>query len=168
MALCWLSRFGLARVSAALAVAMVVAGWAAAQAPRMLPGVTVSQAAAGRGTLVALVIAVACGAVVLVPSLALLYTLFLRGRLDAPDDTAAGEAADAHGARDPGNTPPERPSAPAGPRLPRATAAAAIAGLIAGAVLLVFADAAWAHALGVACLVLCAVAAFRLTTGLGE
>jgi cytochrome d ubiquinol oxidase subunit II len=85
MALCWLSRFQLARLSAALAVAAVVAGWAAAQAPRVLPGLTVTQAAAGRATLVALVIAVACGAAVLIPSLALLYTLFLRGRLDAPE-----------------------------------------------------------------------------------
>jgi cytochrome d ubiquinol oxidase subunit II len=169
MALCWLSRFGLARVSAALAVAAVVAGWAAAQAPRMLPGMTVSQAAAGRGTLVALLIAVAGGTVILVPSLTLLYTLFLRGRLDAPDSAATGEAADAHGgAMGPGDRPPEWPSAPAGPQPSRATAAAAIAGLIAGAVLLVLADAAWAHALGVACLVLCAVAAFRLTTGQDE
>jgi hypothetical protein len=52
--------------------------------------------------------------------------------------------------------------------LPRVTTVAAIAGLIAGAVLLVLADAAWAHALGVACLVLCAVAAFRLATGQDE
>ncbi|MCW2929516.1 MAG: hypothetical protein JWM19_478 [Actinomycetia bacterium] len=57
---------------------------------------------------------------------------------------------------------PERPSAPAGPRPPGATATAAIAGLIAGAGLLVLASAAWAQALGVECLVLCAVAAFRL------
>jgi cytochrome d ubiquinol oxidase subunit II len=38
LALCWRSRFGLARLTAALAV---VAGWAAAQAPRLLPGMTV-------------------------------------------------------------------------------------------------------------------------------
>ena len=84
LALCLGTRFGLARLTAALAVAAVVVGWAAAQAPRFLPGMTVTQAAAGRSTLVALVIAVACGSVVLVPALALLFTLFLRGRLDTP------------------------------------------------------------------------------------
>src|SRR5579863_4542420 len=92
LALCWASRFGLARLTAALAVAAVVVGWAAAQAPRFLPGMTVTQAAAGRSTLVALVIAVACGAVVLVPSLALLYALFLQGRLDTPEQHAPDEA----------------------------------------------------------------------------
>jgi hypothetical protein len=35
-------------------------------------------------------------------------------------------------------------------------------GLVAGAVLLVFADANWAHLVGVVCLVLCAVAVFLL------
>ena len=58
LVLCWRSRFGLARLTAALAVAAVVVGWAAAQSPRLLPGLTVTQAAAGRRTLVALIIAV--------------------------------------------------------------------------------------------------------------
>ncbi len=88
--LCWWYRFGLARVTAALAVAAVVVGWAAGQAPRLLPGLTVVQAAAGRSTLVALIVAVGCGALVLVPSLGLLYTLFLRGRLDTSEDAAVG------------------------------------------------------------------------------
>ncbi|HEY7263416.1 MAG TPA: cytochrome d ubiquinol oxidase subunit II, partial [Trebonia sp.] len=79
LALCWRSLFGLARLTAAIAVAAVVVGWAVAQAPRFLPGMTVTQAAAGRSTLVALIIAVACGSVILIPSLALLFTLFLRG-----------------------------------------------------------------------------------------
>jgi cytochrome bd ubiquinol oxidase subunit II len=86
--LCWRNRFELARVTAALAVAAVVVGWAAGQAPRFLPGMTVAAAAASRSTLVALVIAVACGAVVLVPSLALLFSLYLRGRLDTPEHPA--------------------------------------------------------------------------------
>ena len=80
--LCWGYRFELARVTAALAVAAVVVGWAAGQAPRFLPGMTVVQAAASESTLLALVIAVACGSVVLIPSLALLFSLYLRGRLD--------------------------------------------------------------------------------------
>ena len=41
--LCWWYRFGLARVTAALAVAAVVVGWAAGQAPRFLPGLTVTR-----------------------------------------------------------------------------------------------------------------------------
>jgi hypothetical protein len=36
-------------------------------------------------------------------------------------------------------------------------------GLVAGAGLLVFADAGWAHLLGVVCLVVCAVSVFRLS-----
>ncbi|HEY6790732.1 MAG TPA: hypothetical protein VI365_25825, partial [Trebonia sp.] len=107
----------------------------------------------------ALVIAVAGGAVVLVPSLALLFTFYLRGRLDAPDTGVTAGTLDGQE-----TMVPERPSAPAGPRPPRVTATAAIAGLIAGAGLLVLASAAWAQALGVVCLVLCAVAAFRLAT----
>ena len=90
--LCWWYRFELARVTAALAVAAVVVGWAAGQAPRLLPGLTVAQAAAGRSTLVALIVAVVCGAVVLVPSLGLLFTLYLRGRLDTPEQHVTGEA----------------------------------------------------------------------------
>ena len=44
----------------------------------------------------------------------------------------------------------------------RAWVAAAVAGLVAGTGLLVFANANWAHLVGVACLVLCAVAVFLL------
>ena len=44
--LVWRDRFGPARASAALAVAAVIAGWAAAQEPRLLPGLTVEP---GRG-----------------------------------------------------------------------------------------------------------------------
>jgi cytochrome bd ubiquinol oxidase subunit II len=158
MLLCWRYRFGLARVTAALAVAAVVVGWAAGQAPRFLPGLTVEQAAASRPTLVALIIAVGCGAVVLVPSLGLLFTLFLRGRLDTPEDGAAGVGAgDSFGA-----------SAAAvvggagGGRVAGVSGAAAVVGLVIGSGLLVFADAGWAHLVGVACLVLCAVAVFLL------
>jgi hypothetical protein len=64
-------------------VAAIVAGWALAQEPRFLPGLTISQAAAERSTLIAVVVGVAAGAVVHVPSLPVLFTLFLRGRLEA-------------------------------------------------------------------------------------
>jgi len=160
LALCLASRFGLARLTAALAVAAVVVGWAAAQAPRFLPGMTVTQAAAGMSTLVALVVAVCCGLAVLVPSLALLYALFLRGRLDTPES---------HG---PGATPVAHPGEAVRVGAVRvgavalgavALGAVALIGLVAGAGLLVFSDALWAHALGVAGLVLCAAAVFALT-----
>ena len=76
------STFGPARTSAALAVAAIIAGWAVAQRPNLLPGLTIEQAAAGSATLVALNIAVAVGAIVLVPSLLLLFRLLLAGRFD--------------------------------------------------------------------------------------
>jgi cytochrome bd ubiquinol oxidase subunit II len=76
------SRYEWARMSAAVAVAAIVAGWGFAQRPQLLPGLTIEQAAAGRSTIIALLVALAIGAVVLVPSLALLFTLVLRGRFD--------------------------------------------------------------------------------------
>jgi cytochrome d ubiquinol oxidase subunit II len=171
LALCWRWRFGLARLTAALAVAAVVAGWAAAQAPRFLPGLTVTQAAADRSTLIALIIGVACGSAVLIPSLALLFTLFLRGQLDTPEshdpvhpEPAPAEAAASSAAGSPAAGSPAR-AAPAGSLPPppaRLWGAAAVVGLVVGTGLLVFLDPAWAHGLGVACLVFCAVAVFRL------
>jgi cytochrome bd ubiquinol oxidase subunit II len=203
LALCWRSLFGLARLTAALAVAAVVVGWAAAQAPRFLPGMTVAQAAAGRSTLVALVIAVACGSAILLPALALLFSLFLRGRLDTPESHAPGEAsaapgasvssvaprasvapgasaagavASAHGAGEgslgAGGGGRSAAGSAAGSQQRTASEArgaaerwggAAVVGLVAGAGLLVFTDASWTHALGVAGLLLCAVAVFALT-----
>jgi cytochrome d ubiquinol oxidase subunit II len=71
-----------ARVSAALAVAAIIAGWGIAQSPDLLPGLTVAEGAAGHSTLVALLISIAVGLVILVPSLMLLYGLVLRGRFD--------------------------------------------------------------------------------------
>jgi cytochrome d ubiquinol oxidase subunit II len=177
--LCWWYRFELARVTAALAVAAVVVGWAAGQAPRLLPGLTVVQAAAGRSTLVALIVAVACGAVVLVPSLGLLYTLFLRGRLDTSEHAALGPgpgagafdgsaaAAEIGGGvdgaveRGGAGSAVDTPASSAGARV-RVWGTAAVAGLVGGTGLLVFADASWAHLVGVICLVVCAVAVFRL------
>ncbi len=180
LALCRASRFGLARLTAALAVAAVVVGWAAAQAPRFLPGMTVTQAAAGMSTLVALVIAVCGGLAVLAPSLVLLFTLFLRGRLDTPESHAPGAAPVAPAGEAAGpSTSVAGPAAGAGAadgaapgRAARGRAArgragplgvAALLGLAAGAGLLVFTDAPWTHVLGVAGLLLSAVAAFALT-----
>jgi cytochrome bd ubiquinol oxidase subunit II len=166
--LCWWYRFELARVTAALAVAAVVVGWAAGQAPRFLPGLTVVQAAASRSTLVALIIAVICGSVILVPSLGLLYTLYLRGRLETPEADVAGPGSATFtgggggvAGSGIGSGIGERVALSPGTRV-RAWGTAAVAGLVAGTGLLVFAEANWAHLVGVACLVLCAVAVFLL------
>jgi cytochrome d ubiquinol oxidase subunit II len=165
MVLVWFERFGPARASAALAVAAVIAGWAAAQEPQLLPGLTVAQAAAGRSTLIATIVGVAVGAVVLVPSLAVLYSLVLRGRLDTTvvSGEAAAAAASASGEVRPGAV---RPGAAGGrsPRVPLA-AAFAVATLVAGTGLLVFADPAWAHGLGAVALIACAVTVFALASG---
>jgi len=158
LVLVWRGYFGLARASAALAVAAVIAGWAAAQEPLLLPGLTVRAAAAGRATLIATIIGVAVGAAVLVPSLGLLYTLVLRGRLDAAasDEPAAPAAV-------PG--PVVVPVARRAASVPGTRLAWAFAGvsLVAGVGLLVFASPAWAIAIGVLALLACAVTVFALT-----
>jgi cytochrome bd ubiquinol oxidase subunit II len=82
LALVRAGRYEPARVSAALAVAAIIAGWGIAQSPDLLPGLTVAQGAAGDSTLEALLISIAAGLVILVPSLMLLYGLLLRGRFD--------------------------------------------------------------------------------------
>jgi cytochrome d ubiquinol oxidase subunit II len=156
--LVWGSRFGPARVSAALAVAAVIAGWALAQEPVFLPGLTIHQAAAGHQTLVAVVIAVAVGAVVLIPSLAFLFRLFLTGRFD-PGAELPPEAT--------GSEP--RLLAASVWRLLRVPLTATA--LIAGVLLMVFTDAGWTHAIGVACLVGFALSTFLAVSdvsGAGE
>ena len=64
-------------------MAAVIGGWAVAQSPELLPGaISIEDAAAPHATLVAVMVALVLGALVLVPSLALLFRLVLRGRLD--------------------------------------------------------------------------------------
>ncbi|MGW0196361.1 cytochrome d ubiquinol oxidase subunit II [Nonomuraea sp. NPDC003201] len=73
-------RYIAARIASALAVTAILAGWAVAQYPYLLlPSLTVEQAAAGRATLLALLIALSAGAVILIPALVYLYTLFQKG-----------------------------------------------------------------------------------------
>lgn len=55
-------------------------------------GLTIDQAAAGRATLLALIVSLAIGAVILVPSLALLFSLVLRGRFDEAPAASGGTA----------------------------------------------------------------------------
>jgi cytochrome bd ubiquinol oxidase subunit II len=146
--LVWRNHFGPARASAALAVAAIIAGWALAQKPRFLPGLTIDQAAAGRSTLLALIVAVAGGAIVLVPSLVLLFRLFLRGRFDpaaTPDATVL-------------NPPHIAQKGKAG-----LLAAFAGATLVIGAGVTVFAP-GWARPLGIVCLFAGAISTFGLAT----
>jgi cytochrome d ubiquinol oxidase subunit II len=83
IALVWSERFGLARVTAAGAVAAIVVGWLVAQKPYILPPeLTIDEAKASNATLSAIVIGVGAGMVILVPSLWYLYRLVLQGRLD--------------------------------------------------------------------------------------
>ncbi len=137
LGLVWARRFEPARYVASLAVAAIVAGWALAQNPRFLPGLTVRQAAASHDTQVAVIVAVIAGGALLAPALAGLFRLALGGRLgEGPATTEPPGVALAL------QTP--RPS-----RLLRL----AVALLVAGIGLVNLADAEWAHVIGAACLI---------------
>ncbi|MFG2356273.1 cytochrome d ubiquinol oxidase subunit II [Streptomyces sp. NPDC048521] len=72
-------RYVAARAAAAAAVAAIVWAWGAAQYPAMLVGsLTVDQAASRPAVLSACLISLACGAVLLIPALWLLYGTFQR------------------------------------------------------------------------------------------
>jgi cytochrome bd ubiquinol oxidase subunit II len=131
-------RFEPARYVAALAVAAVVAGWAFARWPVLLPGLTVYPAAAPHDTLVAVVVAVVAGGAILFPSLALLFTLTLRGHLGTPGVDAMPPAGIAKGVL-----------TQAGRAGPAFQARLAVALLIIGIGFLNAADAPWAHIVGV-------------------
>ena len=140
LGLVWTRRFEPARYTAALAVAAIIAGWALAQQPSLLPGLTVRQAAAPHETLVAIIIAVLAGGAILFPSLGLLFKLTLSGQLD-------------HGAK-PGRAqiiPVKAVLLPssARPGLPVRLAGAC---LLLNIGFLTFAEAGWAHAIGVVAL----------------
>jgi cytochrome d ubiquinol oxidase subunit II len=137
LALVWADRYEPARYSAAAAVAAIIAGWALAQRPIFLPGLTIQQAAAPDDTLIAIVVAVIVGGAILFPSLGLLFRLVLGGRLDYAESM-------------PTSTTPRRAvlSASAPGLLARSAGACFIAGLG----FLTAADADWAHAIGIASL----------------
>jgi cytochrome d ubiquinol oxidase subunit II len=128
LALVYRRSYEPARYTAAGAVAATIAGWALAQQPVFLRGLTIRQAAAPHDTQVAVVVVVVAGAVILFPSLALLFRLTLGGHLGHGERIAAGVAA-AGGAA-------------------ISTTRAAVACLIAGVAFLTIADSAWAHAVG--------------------
>ncbi|HEY1479076.1 MAG TPA: hypothetical protein VGF46_03570, partial [Gaiellales bacterium] len=123
-----------ARVVSVVALAAVIAGWALAQRPEILPGLTVSQAAAGRPTIVAALVGLAVGSLILIPSLALLFRLVLRG-------TFAAAAA-----------PVPVPLSSRAFRDPSRATAICVVGLVTGALVLVVGDAAWSIAIGAALL----------------
>jgi cytochrome d ubiquinol oxidase subunit II len=135
LVLVWRWQLGAARVSAAVAVAALVGGWALAQNPVLLPGLTVRAAAAPDNVMVLLVVVILGGGLVLFPSLALLFRLALRGRFDAAP-------AAVRGAPQPGST-RDLTAALTATRL-------AAACFVVGATLLVLGDSALPHALGVA------------------
>jgi cytochrome d ubiquinol oxidase subunit II len=132
-------RYEPARYSAAVAVGAIVSGWALAQAPLLLPGLTVDEAAAPRDTLIAVLVAALIGAALLLPMLVLLFRLFLQGRFDPEAATATTRV--------------EPPAIRVSIRL-------AVALLIAGVGLTTFADSAWAHGIGAAALLAFVALAF--------
>jgi cytochrome d ubiquinol oxidase subunit II len=80
-----LRRYALARVTAAVAVAAILLGWAAAQFPYvLLPDLTIADAAAGEATLVAMLVSLIIGSCLLVPALVYLYRLFQRAERITP------------------------------------------------------------------------------------
>jgi cytochrome bd ubiquinol oxidase subunit II len=137
-------RYEPARYCAAIAVAAIIAGWALARWPTILPGLTVDQAAAGHDTLVWVVVCVLGGSVILFPSLAILFRLALAGRFQAAEGTV-----------------PDETGRPPGAIRPGLLVRLAVALLIAGFGLLNVANAEWAHAVGVICLLSFVVLGFR-------
>lgn len=148
LALVWMRRYEAARYSAALAVAAVVAGWALAQSPELLPGLTVKQAAAPDSTLVAVLVAFSAGAVLLAPALWLLFSLTLRGAL-------------AYGGREGGGAGLAAPVRALASSRTALLARVALACLILTLGFLTVADAAWAHAVGVVAMFAGIAAGFR-------
>jgi cytochrome d ubiquinol oxidase subunit II len=142
--LVWRRHYEPARYCVALAVAATILGWALAQQPRFLHGLTIAQAAAPRDTQIAIIVAVVAGALILFPSLALLFRLTLARRLT-------------HGAAAVDAVPTPAAAAPRGTGSGRIAAA----GLVVGIGCLTVADAAWLHGVGVVGLLVFGAFAYR-------
>jgi cytochrome bd ubiquinol oxidase subunit II len=146
IALVWARRFELSRISAAAAVAAVVAGWALAQKPYILPPyLTVEEAASPHASLIAILVTAVLAAVLLLPSLSLLYGLLLGGRFDR------GRAA-------------EHPAKHAPLRIGRweRRVGLAAAVFVAGAFLNIFCQNAWQRGIAVALLLIGIAGGFAL------
>jgi cytochrome d ubiquinol oxidase subunit II len=145
MGLVVLRRFTAARLSAALAVAAVIVGWAVAQRPYLLPTtLTVEAAAASDTTLIALIVSLAVGAAVLFPSLVLLFRLTLAGHFDP---TSQG--------------PPPVAGGPVSRERRKHAAQTGIGFFITGFVLLTIAEPTVAHIFGLILLGIAMFAGFR-------
>jgi cytochrome d ubiquinol oxidase subunit II len=107
---------------------------------------TVAQAAAPHDTLVLVVVVVLAGTALLFPSLALLFRLVLHGRFDPGTEAEIARAGQAN--------------AIVQAAAPGLVARSAGACLVAGTGLLTVADAPWAHAIGVTCLLAFVVLGF--------
>jgi cytochrome d ubiquinol oxidase subunit II len=129
-------RLGAARLSAAVAVAAVVGGWALAQNPVLLPGLTVREAAAPDNVLVLLVVAIVAGGLILFPSLGLLFRLVLRGSFSAAPNVARAAS--------------PAPTIRGLPPLPATRLAAAC--FAVGGAFLAIGETTWTHVVGVALL----------------
>jgi cytochrome d ubiquinol oxidase subunit II len=93
-----LRRYVPARAASALAVTAILVGWAVAQYPYLLlPELSIEEAAAGRATLVAMLVALLAGTVVLLPALVYLYVLFQRPPSHAPPPGAEEQLVDGPG-----------------------------------------------------------------------
>ena len=148
IALVWGRRYEPARYSAALAVAAIVAGWGLAQAPTLIRGLTITQTAAGRDTLVTLIVAIMAGGAIVFPALAVLFRLVLAAQFDRP------EALDASAS----------PTAGVTARLRRGLLVrVAFACLLVGFGLTTIADSRLAHAVGVTALLAFVALAFPAT-----
>jgi cytochrome d ubiquinol oxidase subunit II len=79
-------RYGVARLTAAVAVVAVLWGWAAGQYPFLIEGrLTISEGKGAHATLQALLATVIAGVVVIGPSLAWLLLLARRGDLGSSE-----------------------------------------------------------------------------------
>jgi cytochrome bd ubiquinol oxidase subunit II len=137
-------RFEPARAVSVVAVAAIIVGWALAQRPEILPGLTIAQAAAGRATIVATLIGLAVGCLILAPSLGILFRMVLRGTFSAaPAPTASTGASRVSVVWDPSRQ-----------------TSLCVVGLVAGALVLVVGDAAWSIAIGAGLLLVAGACGF--------
>jgi cytochrome bd ubiquinol oxidase subunit II len=136
-------RFEPARYVVALAIAAVLAGWALAQWPRVLPGLDIRQAASSHDVLVAVIVAVIGGGAIVFPSLIWLFRLSLRGSFDehsaSEQPLSVRTESDSHTVL---------------------TGRIAVATLVIGTGLLVFADAKAAHVVAIISLLVFVVTGF--------
>ncbi|HUB00140.1 MAG TPA: cytochrome d ubiquinol oxidase subunit II [Terracidiphilus sp.] len=86
-----LRRYQQARIAAAIQVALIVVGWGIAQYPYLIrPGITIANSAAPRNVAAAIDVALGCGAIVLIPSLTMLFAIF-KGTRGVTQQEQAGD-----------------------------------------------------------------------------